>query len=235
MNIEEQKKKEKVGRMFNSIAPKYDFLNHLLSFGIDFIWRKKLIRMMKKQNPQKVLDIACGTADLSIAAVRKGIPKVIGADISPGMLLVGNNKIRRLNLENRIELVESAAEELSFEDDTFDAVSVAFGVRNYANLELGLKQSNRVLKQGGKLFVLEFSQPTAFPIKQLYKFYSFTIMPFLGRLISKDKEAYNYLPETAAKFPAGEKFLNIMKSQGFKNLEQKRLSFGIASIYIGEK
>lgn len=235
MNREETQKKEEVGRMFNSIAPKYDFLNHLLSFRTDFIWRRKLIRMLKKSAPEKVLDIACGTADLSIAAAKKGINEVVGADISPGMLLVGNDKIRRLNLDNKIELIESSAEELPFDDNSFDAVTIAFGVRNFANLHKGLEQSLRVLKPGGKIFILEFTQPKSFPIKQLYSLYSFSIMPFIGKLISKDRKAYKYLPETAAKFPSGNKFIEIMKNAGFITKGYRSLSFGIAAIYIGEK
>jgi demethylmenaquinone methyltransferase/2-methoxy-6-polyprenyl-1,4-benzoquinol methylase len=235
MNEKELQKQAKVGRMFNSIAPKYDFLNHLLSFGIDFIWRRRLIRKLMKSKPAKVLDLACGTGDLSLLAAKKGVSKVVGVDISPGMLLVGRDKVKHLNLDDKIEFVEAAAENLPFENDVFDASTVAFGVRNYANLLQGLSETKRVLKPGAKIFILEFSQPKIFPIKQLYWFYSKFIMPFIGKLISKDNEAYKYLPETAAKFPSGEKFLEILKEAGYKNLESQKLSFGIASIYTAQK
>ncbi|MBI9034947.1 MAG: bifunctional demethylmenaquinone methyltransferase/2-methoxy-6-polyprenyl-1,4-benzoquinol methylase UbiE [Bacteroidales bacterium] len=228
-------KKEQVRTMFNSIAHRYDFLNHFLSMGIDKLWRKKVVKILATFNPQQILDIATGTGDLAIAIAKLRPEKIIGADISDNMLEVGRQKIAEKNLTHIISLENGDSENLRFENNTFDAITVAFGVRNFETLSKGLKEMHRVLHPNGKVIILEFSKPERFPVKQLYKFYFSSILPLLGKLISKDPGAYTYLPESVEKFPYGDQFLKQMKDAGFRNTFCKPLSFGIASIYVGDK
>ncbi len=228
-------KKEQVAQMFDNIAPKYDFLNHFLSMGIDKIWRKKVVNYLKKYQPETILDIATGTGDLAITALRIKPKKVIGIDISQEMLNVGKIKIKKKGIDDKIELHKGDSENIQFEDASFDAAMVAFGVRNFENLQKGLQEIHRVLKQGKPLVVLEFSKPKTFPVKQIYNFYFKNILPFVGKIFSKDNSAYTYLPESVQAFPEGKDFLNELEKAGFKSSEEKRLTFGIASIYIAEK
>ena len=228
-------KKEQVAEMFDNIAPKYDFLNHFLSFGIDKVWRRKAIRLLMKYSPVSILDVATGTGDFAIAALKTGATKIIGVDISEEMLAVGRVKIENSGLGGKITLQKGDSEELSFPDNSFDAVTVAFGVRNFENLPRGIDELFRVLKPGGIVCVLEFSKPRHFPIKQLYTFYSFYILPLFGRLFSNDKSAYRYLPESVEVFPDGEDFLDVLIKSGFTQLKQHRQTFGVATIYTGIK
>lgn len=228
-------KKEKVRTMFNKIAGSYDFLNHFLSLGIDILWRKKLVRILKQQGPKQLLDVATGTGDLAITASKIRDVKIVGVDIAEDMLAVGRKKILRKKLEERIALEFGDSENLPFEDKSFDAAMVAFGLRNFENLDLGLSEMNRVLREKSKIYILEFSIPEKFPVKQLYHFYFKNILPLIGRLVSKDRGAYVYLHDSVQEFPSGNDFLLRLKNAGFENTVQKKLSFGIASIYVGEK
>lgn len=231
----EGSKKTQVAEMFNNISRRYDFLNHFLSLGIDIIWRKKAIKELRAHQPGRILDIATGTGDFAIEALALKPEKVIGVDISEGMLEMGRKKIARRNLQDKIDLRMGDSEKLLFNDNTFDAVIVAFGVRNFENLEKGLADMFRVLKPGGKVVVLEFSTPVRFPMKQLYSFYFKYILPGIGRFISKDKAAYTYLPESVKAFPNGPFFTSILDKVGFKKTICKPLTFGICSIYTGIK
>ncbi|MEP2773439.1 MAG: bifunctional demethylmenaquinone methyltransferase/2-methoxy-6-polyprenyl-1,4-benzoquinol methylase UbiE [Fulvivirga sp.] len=228
-------KKEQVAEMFNNISGKYDFLNHFLSLGIDILWRKKAIRLLKKDQPKLILDIATGTGDFAIEALALNPDKVIGVDISEGMLEMGRKKMKKKGLDNKIELQLGDSEGLLFDDNKFDAIIVSFGVRNFENLEKGLGDMLRVLKKGGKVVILEFSRPAKFPFKQIYNFYFRSILPKIGKLISKDSAAYTYLPESVNAFPDGQNFLDVLEKVGFKNTECKPLTFGISSIYTGVK
>lgn len=228
-------KKQNVRQMFDAIAGTYDFLNHLLSFGIDIYWRKKAVGLLKLSHPLKILDIATGTGDFAIEAVKLNPQKIIGIDISEKMLSIAKEKIRKLHLEGKIKFQLADCENLPFKNNSFDAVTVGFGVRNFENLDKGLKEMHRVLKKDGKIVILEFSKPKAFPIKNIFNFYFKNILPFIGKFISKNREAYAYLPQSVQKFPDGEDFLKIMKKIGFLNPKQIKLTFGIASIYIGGK
>lgn len=228
-------KKEQVAKMFNNISPKYDLLNHLLSLGIDIQWRKKAIRLLKSLKPKKILDVATGTADFAIQSLDLHPDEVVGVDISDGMLEIGRNKIRKKNLNHIITLENGDSENLQFEDNNFDAVIVAFGVRNFENLENGLSNMYRVLNSGGKVIILEFSKPSTFPFKQVYNFYFKSILPIIGHVISKDNSAYTYLPESVQAFPEGSKFLEILNETGFNQTECIPLTFGICSIYTGVK
>lgn len=228
-------KKEQVANMFDNISGKYDFLNHFLSLGIDISWRKKAIKLLKKDQPKQILDIATGTGDFAIEALSLNPDKVTGVDISEGMLAVGREKMKKKNLTDKIELLSGDSEQLQFEDNKFDAVIVSFGVRNFEHLEQGLADMFRVLKPGGKTVILEFSKPKAFPLKQLYSFYFKWILPKIGNTISKDQAAYTYLPESVREFPDGQSFLQILKKVGFKDTKCKPLTFGISSIYTGTK
>lgn len=221
--------------MFNNISRRYDFLNHFLSLGIDIIWRKKAVKELKALQPKQILDIATGTGDFAIEALSLKPDKITGVDISEGMLAIGRQKITKMKLDDKIELQMGDSEKLLFDDNTFDAVIVAFGVRNFENLEKGLADMCRVLKPGGKVVVLEFSKPVSFPMKQLYSFYFKYILPIIGRLISKDQAAYTYLPESVKAFPDGSLFTGILDRVGFKNTICKPLTFGICSIYTGIK
>lgn len=227
-------KKQQVQEMFDSISGKYDFLNRFLSLGIDISWRKKAIALLMKDQPKHILDVATGTADFAIQAHRAGVPEVTGIDLSEGMLQIGREKLKRQGLEH-IRLIQGDSEALPFEDNKFDAVIVAFGVRNFENLSKGLSEMNRVLRPGGRLVVLEFSNPSKFPVKQLYQFYFKYILPFWGRLLSKHQSAYSYLPESVQAFPEGDAFLSLMKNTGYRESLDRRLSFGICSIYTGIK
>lgn len=228
-------KKQQVADMFDNISHKYDFLNHFLSLGIDIRWRKKAIKLLKEIQPKQMLDIATGTGDFAIEALKLNPDHVIGIDISEGMLNVGREKLKKRKLDDRITLSSGDSENLPFEDNKFDAIIVAFGVRNFENLEKGLAEMFRVLRPGGKVVVLEFSKPKSFPFKQLYNFYFKNILPTLGKTISKDNAAYTYLPESVKSFPDGKDFTSIMDKLGFKNTECKPLTFGISSIYTGIK
>lgn len=228
-------KKEQVAEMFDNIAPKYDFLNHFLSFGIDKIWRRKAIKILIRHAPSNILDVATGTGDFAIEALKTAAKQIVGVDISEEMLSFGRTKIEKLGVGKRITLQKGDAEGLGFTDGYFEAVTVAFGVRNFEDLPKGIKEIHRVLKPGGMVCILEFSKPTYFPVKQLYTFYSFYILPFLGRLFSKDNSAYRYLPESVEKFPDGEEFLTVLKNSGFTETSQNRQTFGVATIYTGIK
>jgi demethylmenaquinone methyltransferase/2-methoxy-6-polyprenyl-1,4-benzoquinol methylase len=231
----EQQKKQQVEQMFDNIAPRYDFLNHFLSLGIDRLWRKKAIRILSGFKHEKVLDVATGTGDFAIAASKIKPQKIVGFDLSEQMLNVGREKVKRLGLADVIEFRKGDSEAMPFDDDQFDAITVAFGVRNFENLENGLKEFFRVLKKDGVVIILEFSKPKYFPMKQLYLFYFFKILPFVGKMVSKDSSAYSYLPESVMAFPDDQRFLSILKNTGFQNGRQKRLTFGIATIYIAQK
>jgi demethylmenaquinone methyltransferase/2-methoxy-6-polyprenyl-1,4-benzoquinol methylase len=229
-------KKQQVAEMFDDIAYRYDFLNRFLSAGIDIRWRKKALGYLKPLQPKILLDVATGTADVAIMASALLKPdKIIGIDISDGMLEIGRQKIKKSGLGNTIELLNGDSETINFENASFDAVTVAFGVRNFQNLEKGLSEIYRVLKPGGKLVVLEFSQPSSPVVKSFYNIYMKTVAPGMGKLFSKNKCAYEYLDESIKKFPEGEKFVQILDSVGYKNTESKKLSLGICSIYCGEK
>ena len=228
-------KKEQVARMFDNISPKYDFLNHLLSLGIDVYWRKRAIRLLRPARPQLILDVATGTGDFALESLSLNPQQVIGVDISEGMLRVGREKIKRLKLDGRVELRTGDSERLAFEDNYFDAVIVSFGVRNFENLEQGLRDMCRVLKPGGTCVIVEFSKPKAFPFKQLYNFYFRSILPVVGKMVSRDRAAYTYLPASVQAFPDGEDFLRIFRQAGFNSTQCIPLTFGISSIYTGKK
>ncbi|MEY2924281.1 MAG: hypothetical protein RLZZ337_829 [Bacteroidota bacterium] len=226
-------KKEQVQQMFDNIAHRYDFLNRFLSLGIDVGWRKKAIKILAKQNPKKILDVATGTADFALATLKINPEEVIGVDISEGMLEVGRKKIAEKGVKN-IRLEYGDSENLQFQDNTFDAVIVAFGVRNFENLEKGLEEINRVLKPGGMAMILEFSKPRGI-FKLIYNFYFNVVLPLWGKLFSGDNAAYTYLPESVKVFPEGEDFKQIMQGAKYNNVQDKRLTFGICSIYTGLK
>lgn len=230
----DQSKKTQVEDMFDNIAPKYDLLNHVLSMKIDVLWRNNLVKWMRKDHPKLVLDVATGTGDLAIA-VQKGLEaEVVGLDLSQQMLNVGIDKIKKINLSDKITMVKGDAENLTFEDNKFDAVSVAFGVRNFENLEKGLAELRRVVKENGCVFILEFSKVEGF-LGPFYMFYFKNILPQIGKLVSKDNRAYTYLPDSVNAFPFGEKMKQILLDTGFKNVEYKKQSFGIATIYKATK
>jgi len=231
----EGSKKEQVAEMFDNISPKYDLLNHLLSAGIDIYWRKRAIKLLKKQQPKVILDIATGTGDFAIEALSLNPEKIIGVDISEGMLAIGREKIAKLKKDDIISLQSGDSESLTFANNYFDAIIVSFGVRNFQNLLAGLTEMNRVLKPTGTCVVVEFSKPRSFPFKQFYNFYFKYILPLIGKTVSKDSSAYTYLPESVQAFPDGEAFLDIFKKAGFINTKCIPLTFGICSIYVGQK
>jgi demethylmenaquinone methyltransferase/2-methoxy-6-polyprenyl-1,4-benzoquinol methylase len=228
-------KKEQVASMFNNISGTYDFLNHFLSMGIDRIWRKIAIRELLKNKPSHILDVATGTGDLAIAALGLNPTHITGIDIAAQMLAFGREKIAAKGMSDKITLVQGDGELLPFENNKFDAITVAFGVRNFQNLSKGLKEMNRVLKPGGRLVVLEFSKPASFPYKQVYNFYFTYILPVMGNLLSNSKNAYTYLPESVKHFPEGDAFVDFLKEAGFKNMIVKPLTFGTCSLYIADK
>jgi demethylmenaquinone methyltransferase/2-methoxy-6-polyprenyl-1,4-benzoquinol methylase len=228
-------KKEQVATMFNNISKNYDGLNRVISFGIDVSWRKKVVKIVSKNNPQQILDIATGTGDLALMMSQLNPAKIVGLDISEGMLEVGKQKISKANLSDKIEMVVGDSENMPFDDNTFDAITVSFGVRNFANLDKGLTEIRRVLKPNGTFVILETSNPTKFPFKQGYKFYTSFILPIIGKIFSRDKVAYSYLSESANYFPFGDTFDNILKKNGFINTEYKPVTFGVATIYSATK
>jgi len=230
----EATKKSQVEDMFDNIAPKYDLLNHVLSMKIDVLWRNKLVKWMKNDNPQEVLDVATGTGDLAITIEKGTHAKVIGLDLSQQMLNVGVIKIKKLKLDGKISMQKGDAENLPFEDNRFDAVSVAFGVRNFENLTKGLAELRRVVKDNKSVYILEFSKVEGF-LGPFYMFYFKNILPAIGRLVSKDNRAYTYLPDSVNAFPFGEKMRQILLDTGFKKVEYKKLSLGIATIYKATK
>lgn len=222
--------------MFNDIAFRYDFLNRFMSLGIDIYWRKVALRRLKKLKPRYILDVATGTGDLAIMANKMLQPdKILGIDISEGMLSFGREKVAKAGLADKITLELGDSETISAPDTTFDAITVAFGVRNFENLEKGLSEMWRVLKPGGKLVILEFSNPTIFPIKQLYNTYFRYITPLIGKFVSKSKAAYEYLPSSVKAFPQGEVMVNILKNTGFQDVTCKTLTFGICSVYSASR
>ncbi len=227
--------KEMVRGMFDAISPNYDFLNHFLSFGIDRLWRSKLVRILKRGRHEDVLDVATGTADLAIAMARGGSPRIVGIDIAERMLEIGRKKVDRKGLGGMIRLQPGDAERIPFPEASFDAVTVAFGVRNFGDLTGGLSEMKRVLRPGGRMLILEFSHPGSFPLKQLYAIYSRFFIPAAGRIVSGSSTAYTYLPESVAAFPSGQAFLEVLSDLEMRSLQQYRLSGGIATLYIAEK
>lgn len=231
----ESGKKEQVAEMFDNISHRYDFLNHLLSMGIDKIWRRRAIKLLRKDQPKVMLDVATGTGDFAFEALKLDPEKIYGIDISKGMLAKGMEKVKSKEVQHLIELKYGDSEQIPFEAATFDAITVAFGVRNFENLTEGLTEMKRVLRHGGKLVIIEFSKPNAFPINKLYHFYFNFILPKIGKMISKDDSAYTYLPESVNAFPEGKAFEDILKSTGFTVLDRYPQFFGIASIYLAKK
>jgi demethylmenaquinone methyltransferase/2-methoxy-6-polyprenyl-1,4-benzoquinol methylase len=232
----EEEKKKQVAEMFDNIAHKYDFLNHFLSLNIDKSWRKKSINLLQNRRPKKILDVATGTGDLALESYKRLDPElIIGIDISKGMLEKGKDKISKAGLEDRIQLEEGDSENITFPDQSFDAVTVAFGVRNFENLQKGLKEMYRVLKPDGEAVILEFSRPEKFPVKQLYRFYFKRILPAIGKLFSKDMSAYSYLPESVDAFPYGERFAQLLNESGFRQVHTRQFTFGIAMVYHAKK
>ncbi len=221
--------------MFDTISTNYDGLNRVISFGIDVKWRKKVIEMVSATNPEAVLDIATGTGDLAISLAKTGAKRIVGLDLSEGMLAVGREKIADEKLTGKIEMIQGDSEALPFEDNSFDAITVAFGVRNFENLEKGLSEIFRVLKKGGIFVILETSVPTKFPFKQGYNFYTKNLLPLIGKMFSKDKVAYSYLSESAAAFPYGEKLNNILRETGFIDVRHHPQTMGVATIYSASK
>jgi demethylmenaquinone methyltransferase/2-methoxy-6-polyprenyl-1,4-benzoquinol methylase len=228
-------KKEQVAQMFDNISENYDDLNRVISFGIDVKWRKKVIQLVGENNPKKILDIATGTGDLAIMMSELNADQIVGLDISAGMLEVGKQKIASKNLSHKIEMVLGDSENIPFGDNYFDAITVSFGVRNFENLDKGLKEILRVLKPGGKFVVLETAVPTKTPFKQGYNIHSKYILPLVGKLFSKDKTAYSYLSESANAFPYGQAFNNILEKNGFIDTKDIPVTFGVASIYTATK
>ncbi|MCL9806770.1 bifunctional demethylmenaquinone methyltransferase/2-methoxy-6-polyprenyl-1,4-benzoquinol methylase UbiE [Flavobacterium amniphilum] len=228
-------KKEQVAKMFDTISSEYDNLNRVISFGVDVSWRKKIVKMVASKNPKMILDVATGTGDLAILLSQIDTDKIVGLDISAGMLEIGKQKIAAKNLSNRIEMVLGDGEKIPFEDNTFDAITVAFGIRNFENLDAGLSEILRVLKSGGQFVILETSVPEKFPFKQGYNLYTKNIMPLIGRLFSKDKVAYKYLSDSASIFPHGERLNNILRNIGFIDVRNLPQTFGVATIYSASK
>lgn len=225
-----------VETMFDNIAPTYDTLNHRLSWDIDKGWRKKAIKLLEPYHPKSILDIATGTGDFAILAAQKLTPdKLIGADISEGMMEIGRQKVKRLGRDDVVSFQKEDCMAMSFADETFDAVTAAFGIRNFQNLDQGLREMCRVLKKGGHLSIAELTTPVSFPMRQLFHVYSHTFLPLYGRLISKDQSAYSYLTATIEAFPQGEKMMEILREAGFSKVSFKRLTFGICTIYFAEK
>lgn len=232
---EDSSKKEEVAQMFDNISEKYDYLNHLLSLGIDKLWRRSAVKILKTYNPKAILDVATGTGDFAIASLKLKPESIIGVDISKGMIDKGKEKLCRRGIQDKIVLQIGDSENLEFKDGTFDGLTVAFGVRNFEDLEKGLSEMKRVLKEGAPAIIIEFSKPKKFPIKQTFHLYSKFIIPRIGKSVSKDDAAYAYLPESVAAFPEGEEFLRILGKVGYKNVRRRPVSGGIATIYIGEK
>ena len=228
-------KKEQVTQMFDSISGKYDLLNRTLSMGIDRIWRARVVREIQRQSPESQLDVATGTGDLILAAAPAVQKSLVGLDISPGMLELGKQKVEKSAFHSRIQMQVGDAENLPFNEGSFQAITCAFGVRNFENLQAGLSEFYRTLSPNGKTYVLEFSRPTQGVLAALFLFYFRHILPKIGRLVSKDPTAYTYLPQSVAAFPDGEDFLNELRQVGFKNVRQHRMTLGVATLYIAEK
>lgn len=228
---ENASKKEEVAAMFNNISGNYDQLNRMISFGADVKWRKKVLKLVADANPENILDIATGTGDLAILFAQTKAKRIVGLDISVGMLAIGQEKIKKLKLEDRIEMMVGDSENLPFDDESFDVVTVSFGIRNFENLKKGLSEILRVLRKGGKLIVLETSVPDQFPFKQGYYIHSRIVLPTIGKLFSKDKRAYTYLSESANAFPYGERLIQIFREVGFSKAEYEKQTFGVATIY----
>lgn len=228
-------KKQQVEQMFDTISGNYDSLNRMISLGTDQGWRRNVLKMVSSTNPESILDIATGTGDLAILLAKSNAKRIVGLDLSAGMLEVGKAKIKALNLEQTIEMIQGDSENLPFQDNTFDAITVAFGVRNFENLEKGLSEIARVLKPNGIFVILETSVPTKFPFKQGYNFYMKTLMPLIGKMFSKDKKAYEYLSESAQNFPYGEQLNAILRKVGFKNVKHSPQTMGVATIYSASK
>lgn len=228
-------KKQQVAQMFDNISHRYDFLNHLLSFNIDKLWRKKVVRMAAVHGPKKVLDVATGTADLALALRKTGAHEIIGVDISEGMLSIGREKVQRQNLDAVIRLDLGDSEALPYEEHYFDLITVAFGVRNFENLDTGLAEIRRVLRPGGQLLILEFSQPGNPVFRAFYGFYSSYILPLLGKLVSRDQSAYTYLPESVGAFPYGSRFVEHLQKVGFEKNTFQPVTFGVATVYESYK
>jgi demethylmenaquinone methyltransferase/2-methoxy-6-polyprenyl-1,4-benzoquinol methylase len=232
---EDKSKKAEVKEMFDNISAKYDFLNHFLSVGIDKLWRKKAVKQLKEIQPKAILDIASGTGDFALELLSLKPNRIVGADISVGMLEVGRQKMKKKGVDHIITMEVGDSENLKYEDNSFDALTVGFGVRNFQDLEKGLSEMLRVVRPGGKIAILEFSKPKKFPVKHYYAFHSKYVIPFFGKMISKDSSAYTYLPESIQAFPEGKNFENIMKNVGYKDVYSLLCSGGIATIYIGTK
>ncbi len=229
-------KKVQVKQMFDSISRRYDFLNHFLTLGIDKSWRTKAIKTVNKDGSvQYLLDIATGTGDLAFEAMKQNIPDVLGLDLSPGMLEIARDKAKKNTIQGNVEFVEGDSENLPFNDNTFDAVTVGYGVRNFENMELGLKEILRVLKPKGRLVVLELSKPEKTPIKQIYHLYFHFILPSIGKLVSRSQNAYSYLPESVDNFPYGSRFLDLLHTCGYHKSHLTPLMMGISTIYYAEK
>ncbi len=229
-------KKAIVGSMFDSIAWRYDFLNHLLSFGIDRCWRRKAVRIISQTHMNsEILDVATGTGDLAIAAMKINPVRIVGIDISGKMLEAGREKIRRLQLSDKIEFITGDSENIPFRDRSFDVAMVAFGIRNFSDPALGLSEMNRVLRDGGLIMILEFSKPDRLLFRKIYYFYFLNILPFIGGIFSKDKNAYRYLPESVIEFPDNEEFNSLLTKAGFSGIRHKKLTGGVATIYTGFK
>ncbi|MFO8068038.1 MAG: bifunctional demethylmenaquinone methyltransferase/2-methoxy-6-polyprenyl-1,4-benzoquinol methylase UbiE [Bacteroidales bacterium] len=228
-------KKDTVKQMFDNIAPVYDFMNHFLSFGIDKLWRKKLRRLVAKQNPETIIDIATGTGDLAIELSKTNAKKITGIDISRKMLDIAEKKVLKRKLAKRISLRKEDGENISFSPESFDAASVAFGIRNFENIELGLNEVFRILKPGGMFYILEFGMPRNWFVRGVYKIYFVKLLPFIGKIFSKDKKAYSYLPKSVEKFIYGDEFVDILKNAGFENVRYRKLSMGITYLYHATK
>ncbi len=234
-NKQGSSKTDEVAEMFDNISVRYDFLNHLFSLGIDKLWRRRAVKILKEYQPKKILDVATGTGDFALAAMKLKPEKIIGVDISEGMLEIGRKKIEAKKMSGQIEMRLADSQKLPFENDSFDAITVGFGVRNFENPEIGLTEMNRVLKPGGVCVILEFSKPKKFPIKQTFGFYSKHIIPKIGRTLSKDKSAYSYLPESVAAFPEGPAFEALLTKTGYSVIKSVLVSGGIATIYVSQK
>lgn len=230
---EAEGKREQVERMFDTIAPQYDRLNRVLSFGTDIYWRRKAVNWLGQERPRRILDVATGTADVALETMRLEPDVVVGVDIAEEMLRIGRQKVAERGLQETIKLTQADSTELPFDDDTFDGVIVAFGVRNFEDLSKGLSEFARVLRPGGSAVILEFSRPRTSPIKEAYGFYSRHVLPRIGSMLSGDSGAYEYLPESVAAFPDGSDFLAILRDAGFDYVEWKPMTFGIASLYKG--
>jgi demethylmenaquinone methyltransferase/2-methoxy-6-polyprenyl-1,4-benzoquinol methylase len=233
---EDDSKKKQVRDMFDNIAPTYDKLNHILSINIDRIWRRRVVRIVRQMHPHHILDVATGTGDLAIAMARR-IPDchILGVDLSEQMLAIAHDKVLARGMEKQISLSTGDAEHLNVADGSVDVVTVAFGVRNFENLELGLREMHRTIKDGGHIVILEFSNPRARLFGALYRWYSHKVLPFIGRLISRDGAAYDYLPSSVDEFPAPERFMEMLREVGFKSCKARSQSFGIAQIYTAER